>query len=68
MNYVPLRAKVNGKHPKRVLVEMVEEVSVLHRRIAGILEGNIEALLAWTTLEHGFMCVPSYRFSFNFYL
>ncbi|KAJ6554995.1 isoprenoid synthase domain-containing protein [Mycena vulgaris] len=55
MNHVSVRAKLSGKHPKRVLVEMVEEVGDLHRRIAAILEGNPEAMTAWATLEHGFI-------------
>ncbi|KAJ7660446.1 isoprenoid synthase domain-containing protein [Mycena rosella] len=55
MNYVSVRAKVSGTQAKRVLVEMVEEVADLHRRIAEILKGNPDALAAWETLEHGFI-------------
>ncbi|KAJ7480552.1 isoprenoid synthase domain-containing protein [Mycena latifolia] len=53
MNYVSVRAKVSGKQPRGVIVEMVEEVTDLHRRIAGILEGNPDAAAAWAALEHG---------------
>ncbi|KAJ7091725.1 isoprenoid synthase domain-containing protein [Mycena crocata] len=55
MNYVSVRARVTRRHPKRVLVEMVEEVGVLHRRIAAVLADHPKALSAWLTLQHGFL-------------
>ncbi|KAJ6546765.1 hypothetical protein DFH09DRAFT_1170884, partial [Mycena vulgaris] len=64
MNYVSVRAKVSGKHPKGVLVEMIEEVGDLHQRIAGILEGNRDAMAAWAELEHG---VIAWHFSLSRY-
>ncbi|KAJ7618766.1 isoprenoid synthase domain-containing protein [Roridomyces roridus] len=53
VNYVSWRAKVEDKAPRRVLVEMVEEVGDLHRRIEGTLDGHTDALAAWTTYEYG---------------
>ena len=56
-NQVHLRADTTGKHPKRVLVEMVEEVRDLHIRITTTLKEQPEALAAWKTFEYGYMCV-----------
>ncbi|KAF7367637.1 Terpenoid synthase [Mycena sanguinolenta] len=56
-NQVHLRADTTGKHPKRVLIEMVEEVRDLHIRITTTLEEQPEALAAWKTFEYGYMCV-----------
>ncbi|KAJ7439818.1 isoprenoid synthase domain-containing protein [Mycena galericulata] len=55
MTYVHVRSKTTQKHPYQVLVEMVQEVGDLHRRIAATLEGQPEALIAWKTLENGFI-------------
>ncbi|KAJ6459594.1 isoprenoid synthase domain-containing protein [Mycena sanguinolenta] len=54
-NQVHLRADTTGKHPKRVLVEMVEEVRDLHIRITATLEKQPEALAAWKTFEYGYL-------------
>ncbi|KAJ7704383.1 isoprenoid synthase domain-containing protein [Mycena rosella] len=64
MNYVSVRAKVSGKQPTGVLLEMVEEVGDLHRRVAEILEGNPDAVAAWAALEHG---VIAWHFSLSRY-
>jgi hypothetical protein len=56
-NYVQVRSKATLKHPNQVLVEMVQEVGDLHARITATLEQQPEALVAWKTLEYGFMCV-----------
>ncbi|KAJ7269807.1 isoprenoid synthase domain-containing protein [Mycena rebaudengoi] len=55
MTYVQIRAKTTQKHPKRVLVEMVEEMGDLHRRVQGTLAGHPDALNSWKTLEYGFI-------------
>ncbi|KAJ6616718.1 hypothetical protein B0H10DRAFT_1798904 [Mycena sp. CBHHK59/15] len=55
MTYVSIRSRTSQKTPKRVLVEMVREVSDLHRQIAATLEGDSQASMAWKTLEYGFI-------------
>ncbi|KAJ6614864.1 hypothetical protein B0H10DRAFT_1802339, partial [Mycena sp. CBHHK59/15] len=55
MTDVQIRSKTSQKHPKRVLVEMVQEVGNLHARIAATLEGQPEVFSAWKILEHGFI-------------
>ncbi|KAJ7176251.1 isoprenoid synthase domain-containing protein [Mycena crocata] len=55
MGYIPVRADVEGKSPLQVLVQMVQEAGELHTRISETLEGQPEALAAWTALEHGFI-------------
>ncbi|KAJ7617175.1 hypothetical protein FB45DRAFT_756567 [Roridomyces roridus] len=54
-NYVSLRAKVEGKDPKRVLVEMVEETAVLHQSIGATLDGQREVLAAWAAFQNGYI-------------
>ncbi|KAJ7792473.1 isoprenoid synthase domain-containing protein [Mycena olivaceomarginata] len=54
-NYVQVRSKATLKHPNQVLVEMVQEVGDLHARITATLEQQPEALVAWKTLEYGFI-------------
>ncbi|KAJ6569352.1 isoprenoid synthase domain-containing protein [Mycena capillaripes] len=54
-NYVHVRSKTTLKHPKRVLVEMVQECADLHNRITATLEKQPEALAAWEAFENGFI-------------
>ncbi|KAJ6510504.1 isoprenoid synthase domain-containing protein, partial [Mycena sanguinolenta] len=54
-NHVNLRAQTTGQDPKRVLVEMVEEVRILHIRISASLAGQPEALAAWKAFEYGYI-------------
>jgi hypothetical protein len=63
MTYVQIRAKTTQKHPKRVLVEMVEEMGDLHRRVQGTLAGHPDALKSWKTLEYGFVYLPFFSTS-----
>lgn len=58
ITYVQIRAKTSQKHPKRVLVEMVEEMGDIHRRVQATLAGYPDALKSWKTLEYGIMYVP----------
>ncbi|KAJ7266605.1 isoprenoid synthase domain-containing protein [Mycena rebaudengoi] len=53
ITYVQIRAKTSQKHPKRVLVEMVEEMGDIHRRVQATLAGYPDALKSWKTLEYG---------------
>ncbi|KAJ7119777.1 isoprenoid synthase domain-containing protein, partial [Mycena epipterygia] len=53
MNYVSLHAKMSGKHAEHVLVGLVEEAGVLHRRILTILKGNPDALAEWVAFLNG---------------
>jgi hypothetical protein len=55
MTYVHIRGKTTQKHPKRVLVEMVEEMGDLHRRVQATLAGHPDALNSWKTVEYGFV-------------
>ncbi|KAJ6500291.1 isoprenoid synthase domain-containing protein [Mycena vulgaris] len=55
MTYVQVRSKTTRKHPRQVLIEMVQEVGEIHARILATLRGHEEAFLAWTTLENGFI-------------
>ncbi|KAJ6557529.1 isoprenoid synthase domain-containing protein [Mycena capillaripes] len=54
-SYVQVRSKATLKHPKLVLVEMVQECADLHNRISATLEKHPEALAAWETFENGFI-------------
>lgn len=57
MTYVEIRSKVTGKPAKRVLFEMVQEMSDANRRIIAMLEKDPAAAAAWKTLKDGFMYV-----------
>ncbi|KAK7064911.1 terpenoid synthase [Favolaschia claudopus] len=54
-SYVHVRAKLTSKHPKQVLVEMIQEVGDLHTRITAILQDHAEALVAWKAFETGYI-------------
>ncbi|KAK7008123.1 terpene synthase [Favolaschia claudopus] len=54
-SYVHIRAKITSRHPKQVLVEMIQEVGDLHTRITAILQDHAEALVAWKAFETGYI-------------
>ncbi|KAJ7169193.1 isoprenoid synthase domain-containing protein [Mycena crocata] len=55
VGYLPVRALMTGKSETQVMIEMVEEVGELHRRISATLKGQPEALAAWKACENGFI-------------
>ncbi|KAJ7697999.1 isoprenoid synthase domain-containing protein [Mycena rosella] len=67
MNYTDVRAKVAGKHPRRVLADMAHEAGDIHRRIVKLLEGSPAALKAYMTVAHGeiafHFALPRYKLS-----
>ncbi|KIK53242.1 hypothetical protein GYMLUDRAFT_77496 [Collybiopsis luxurians FD-317 M1] len=55
MTYVAFRAKISGKHPLRVVSEMVDEITHSHERILAVLSDHPEALKWWLTFEKGYI-------------
>jgi len=54
MTYAQIRSRLTGKHPRRVLNDMVQEAITLNSRVVAMLADHPAALASWKTFQDGY--------------